>query len=170
MLSPGEIVLPRSVALDEDAPEEAARFVEKIQEREDRKRGGKGFGRVLAIEQRLARGGKVEEKPRFEPRVRFNWGYHDGALAAKEGIRPQWKSPHFDPHYEAGYNEGTNDHKLGEYHEDSSEAWSRTRPKKAQTTERELRYKKFARGGKADVSKLSLGKRTRSRIYQDEEN
>lgn len=56
MLSPGEIVLPRSVSLDEDAPDKAADFVEKIRRREGKTRG---FGSVLEA-RRMARGGKVD--------------------------------------------------------------------------------------------------------------
>jgi len=57
MLSPGEIVLPRSVSLDEDAPDKAADFVEKIQRREGKTRG---FGAVLEARRGLAKGGKVD--------------------------------------------------------------------------------------------------------------
>ena len=38
------------------------------------------------------------------PRVRFNWGFWDGKLAAEQGWEPFWqKGAHFDPVYEAAY-------------------------------------------------------------------
>lgn len=53
-LSPGEIVLPRSVAMAEDAPERAAAFVRAIRRRKEAAQGP-GYGKVLAA----YRGGRV---------------------------------------------------------------------------------------------------------------
>ncbi len=56
MVSPGEIILPRSVALSPDAPDKAAEFVQAIMKRQAPQAGG--FGQVLAnhraIHERLA--------------------------------------------------------------------------------------------------------------------
>jgi hypothetical protein len=55
MLSPGEIVLPRSVAQSDEAPEDAAAFVAALKRREE----PQGYGAVLehqrAMHARLAR-------------------------------------------------------------------------------------------------------------------
>jgi hypothetical protein len=55
LASPGEIVLPRTVAQAKDAPERAAEFVAAIKA----KKGGDGYGKVLAqtreLDERLAR-------------------------------------------------------------------------------------------------------------------
>lgn len=53
-LSPGEVVLPRTVAQAPDAPTAAASFVEALQRRQG---GGEGYRRVVAA--RMACGGKV---------------------------------------------------------------------------------------------------------------
>ena len=47
MLSPGEIVLPRTVAQAEDAPERAADFVEAVTRSRKPKREPAGYGEVL---------------------------------------------------------------------------------------------------------------------------
>lgn len=58
LLSPGEIVLPRTVAQAPDAPDRAAEFVEAIKRMKAEAEGPQGYGRVLArnreMEQRLA--------------------------------------------------------------------------------------------------------------------
>lgn len=51
MLSPGEVVLPRSVTQSPDAVERAAKFVEHLQE--EKKGGGKGYGKVLDAKKTL---------------------------------------------------------------------------------------------------------------------
>jgi hypothetical protein len=59
-----------------------------------------------------------------EPRVRFNWGYHDGANDAKAGRQPMWTAPHHDPVYEAGYRKGRSHVEVSDtYTGDSSQAW-----------------------------------------------
>ena len=47
MLSPGEIVLPRSVAQAEDAPGKARAFVEAVRRKKDAEAGPKGYAKVL---------------------------------------------------------------------------------------------------------------------------
>lgn len=58
LLSPGEIVLPRSVAQADDAPDRAAEFVEEIKRRKVPRKTTAGYGEVLArlraIEQRVS--------------------------------------------------------------------------------------------------------------------
>jgi hypothetical protein len=71
MVSPGEIVVPRTVAQSPNAPEEAARFVAALKARKRESMPSGGYGRVLAkqreIEKRLAQlekmseGGEVED-------------------------------------------------------------------------------------------------------------
>jgi hypothetical protein len=71
MVSPGEVVLPRSVAQAENAPKEAADFVAALKNRKREAMPAGGYGRVLAkqreIEQRLAQlermsgGGEVDD-------------------------------------------------------------------------------------------------------------
>lgn len=64
-LSPGEIVLPRSVTEGADAPDRAAAFVRAIQRKYAAEKGPKGYGAILAMQrdhaQRLAR---LEARPR----------------------------------------------------------------------------------------------------------
>jgi hypothetical protein len=59
VLSPGEIVIPRSIALAEDAPEKAAAFVRAIRRRKEG--AGSGYGRVIALERGTGywRGGRA---------------------------------------------------------------------------------------------------------------
>jgi hypothetical protein len=70
------------------------------------------------------------EKRKFEPRVWFNWGYHDGANDTQNG----WKRAdgctvsdiqvkHFDRNYADGYVAGVYDFRDGKYTEDSTLAW-----------------------------------------------
>lgn len=68
-------------------------------------------------------------------RVRFNWGYHDGAHEwtqhrGSAAIRLErwgtgWQSKHHDPVYVAGYNCGQHDAKVGCYFGDSRLAWDK---------------------------------------------
>lgn len=55
MLSPGEVVLPRSVAQSEDAPEDAADFVAALKGRHSGagSQSGAGFGKVLQIQKQI---------------------------------------------------------------------------------------------------------------------
>lgn len=58
-----------------------------------------------------------------EPQVRFNSGYHDAAMDARHGWEKRWKSPHFDPVYEAGYWKGKHVVEMDNYTGDSTKAW-----------------------------------------------
>lgn len=65
-----------------------------------------------------------------ENRVRFNWGYHDGASEQRNFDGPApirggdgWRSRHFDPVYVAGWNAGFYDAKSGASTESSERAW-----------------------------------------------
>lgn len=58
--SPGEIVLPRSVAQADDAPERAAEFVRAIR-RKKMSESGDGYGKVLEMRRRYAGGGAVDK-------------------------------------------------------------------------------------------------------------
>lgn len=63
---------------------------------------------------------------KYTNRVRFNWGFHDGASAAKNNREPMWeKGSHFDRAYEAGYWMGHKEFQEGKYNDDrlSDEAW-----------------------------------------------
>ena len=67
---------------------------------------------------------KKRTGPGAEPRVRFNWGYHDGASDAKKGASPMWTAPHYDPVYEAGYRKGRSHVEISDqYTGDSTAAW-----------------------------------------------
>lgn len=65
-------------------------------------------------------------------RVRFNWGFHDGASEARQGrvasIRltrwgPHWKAQHFDPIYVQGYEAGWDYYQAGKNWSSSLDAW-----------------------------------------------
>lgn len=80
-------------------------------------------------------------EPKFENRVRFNWGYHGAASALKNG----WGTPrgnfgfsvsmgvingpedvlkcHFDKAYAQGWAKGYADYQSGKYAESSQNAW-----------------------------------------------
>ena len=62
------------------------------------------------------------------PRVRFNWGYHDGASDFLNRRRRKWLNGHpHDKTYGQGYDYGYEDALRGEYSESSEAAWkSRT--------------------------------------------
>lgn len=67
-------------------------------------------------------------------RIRFNWGYHDGAREEVEGVPAirtsrwgsDWQSHHHDPTYIAGYREGAADAAAGTYENNSEDAWIRS--------------------------------------------
>lgn len=67
----------------------------------------------------------------FEPRVRFNWGYHDAQGLELISVQRyhdtrrtrDWASEHFDKHYGAGFIAGLNDKELGRYTGNSEQAW-----------------------------------------------
>ena len=77
---------------------------------------------------------KVKANGLDHDRIRFNWGYHDGAREAVEGVHPartqrwgdNWQEKHHDPVYIAGYREGTTDAAAGTYANNSWDAWMRT--------------------------------------------
>lgn len=84
-----------------------------------------------------------------EPRIRFNWGYHDGAHDQQRGAprvyipgKPQdltHVSPTFDKYYFEGYQAGAQDARRGQYIENSSVAWARfsgTEEKEAEKQDR----------------------------------
>lgn len=61
---------------------------------------------------------------KFEPRERFNWGYHDGASdAQRRKIAPWAGRRHYDRSYEAGYYAGQQASEDGEYNGWSETAW-----------------------------------------------
>ena len=69
-------------------------------------------------------------KGTYEPRIRFNWGYHDGASDLKNGWTrldgatvSNIEYKHFDKSYSRGYVEGYYDFKEGIYNENSTAAW-----------------------------------------------
>lgn len=61
---------------------------------------------------------------KFEPRIRFNWGYHDGANDVIKGRRVRSMTGHFDRFYAQGYEAGVDDARAGDYCDDSSVAWA----------------------------------------------
>ena len=77
--------------------------------------------------------------PAFPPRVRFNWGYHDGAhdlqtgrcrtevSKVPDGANPtRYLVVGYDPDYTKGYREGIQDARDGIYAGNSEAAWQRT--------------------------------------------
>ena len=70
-------------------------------------------------------------KKNTEPRIRFNWGYHDGARDEQKNQLPMWEGKgHFDKIYVEGYKAGRTDVQREEYQGDSSQAW-KNRPSRA---------------------------------------
>lgn len=76
---------------------------------------------------------KEPNRFRFAPRVRFNWGFHDGArdfrdnrprtlrLDATHDLKNVGKE--FDPDYFRGYSKGLEYARAGTYAENSDPAW-----------------------------------------------
>lgn len=58
------------------------------------------------------------------PRIRFNWGYHDGAFEQVEFSKTRDMSTHFDWWYAQGYERGIADAKAGTYANNSCAAWT----------------------------------------------
>lgn len=86
----------------------------------------KGLARSLGV-----RAGRRENpgSDKVEPRIRFNWGYHDGANDVKNSLindvrnqRIRDVSRHHDPIYAQGYDYGVDDAR-DEVYEDSTAAW-----------------------------------------------
>lgn len=91
----------------------------------------------------MTRKSRKSETPKFENRVRFNWGFHDAALAVKEGwdnvennfgfahhgplagLQNAWDVPakHFDATYARGWFIGWCTATQGESTESSQRAW-----------------------------------------------
>jgi hypothetical protein len=77
---------------------------------------------------------KVKATDLDRDRVRFNWGYHDGASEAVSGVFPvrlqrwgaDWQNHHHDPTYVAGWQIGYDDAKAGTYTNNSEGAWIRS--------------------------------------------
>jgi hypothetical protein len=60
----------------------------------------------------------------FSDRVRFNWGYHDGALDARRGKPNRWGTEsHYDAAYSDGYAAGFARADAGEPAGNSDHAW-----------------------------------------------
>ena len=61
-------------------------------------------------------------------RIRFNWGYHDGASDVRNGYRTAEQQAlfiehHFDRAYADGYRAGLTDQAAGKYANNSNDAW-----------------------------------------------
>jgi hypothetical protein len=73
------------------------------------------------------------EKPQFDNRQRFNWGYHDGVAVAKRGQSRAHTclgtrlDTHFDQVYAAGHFAGYDAHKQGLPVESSVTAWEESK-------------------------------------------
>ncbi len=72
----------------------------------------------------------TKHEPKFSDRIRFNWGYHDGAADEKDGIRPPWtlvqtreQKRAQDAAYMDGYEAGEAAQVAGIYAGDSTKAW-----------------------------------------------
>ena len=103
-------------------------------------------------------------KDQFEDRVRFNWGYHDAALAVEQhwdtwdrnfGFGPCIKVScpadvllhHFDRAFAHGWTLGYRDAKDGTYQGNSSAAWEEhmgTKRTAAQWSDQTARYQRMA--------------------------
>ena len=66
---------------------------------------------------------KTSKTKNTEPRIRFNWGYHDGAHEAQNRMWDRSLKSHFDKIYIQGYQAGRSDFLNGIYNQDSTEAW-----------------------------------------------
>jgi hypothetical protein len=64
----------------------------------------------------------------FTPRIRFNWGFHDGAADQRRGFVALWNRGavvhHHDGTYLAGYRAGQDAVKAGLSTESSDAAWA----------------------------------------------
>lgn len=57
-------------------------------------------------------------------RIRFNWGYHDGAHDTRVGfVRRDDLDQHYDQVYVRGYRAGAEDMRQATYFGDSTKAW-----------------------------------------------
>lgn len=63
------------------------------------------------------------------PRIRFNWGFHDGAAESRRN-RIRNVSRHFDRIYAEGYQAGVSAAQRGDNTDSSAPAWKNRRPKK----------------------------------------
>lgn len=74
----------------------------------------------------------------FPDRVRFNWGYHDGAQPHARSV-----NRHYDRVYFAGYNAGVTDRQNGDYCDGSTSdaAWKRHSSPAAKMARRMARYR-----------------------------
>ena len=69
----------------------------------------------------------AKHKLQADPRLRFNWGYHDGAGDVQHRRRVRSMTDHYGKIYAQGYEFGTEDAKNDAYTGDSEAAWkSRT--------------------------------------------
>lgn len=70
-----------------------------------------------------------KKHPLDDPRIRFNWGYHDGASDVRNNRHKsdEWFRKHFDKVYLQGYAAGWRDMQNGEYQENSTRAWNERR-------------------------------------------
>jgi hypothetical protein len=85
-----------------------------------------------------------------ETRIRFNWGYHDGASDCHDNRNRidrlnQYNitERHFDPAYAEGYRQGWQDEKDGCYRGTSELAWNANRHR-ATLTPKYAPYRKLA--------------------------
>jgi hypothetical protein len=73
------------------------------------------------------------QPPKFEDRVRFNWGFHDGTGDANGGKVRDVRG-HFDPVYADGYNRGVETFRTtGKRPETSEPAWQARTSERAAT-------------------------------------
>lgn len=76
--------------------------------------------------------GSKREAPRMgldNQRIRFNWGYHDGASSLRNGYKTSEEAVvfvqhHFDRAYADGFAAGMRDQATGCYTNDSTAAWT----------------------------------------------
>jgi len=62
--------------------------------------------------------------PKFDDRIRFNWGFHDGANDAEDRRLPREMDSHFDRIYAAGYVDGYRVVLAGQDRSSSEPAWT----------------------------------------------
>jgi hypothetical protein len=68
-----------------------------------------------------------------DPRIRFNWGFHDGAHARRDNLKAwgdveAFSRRHFDRVYGAAYLAGYEAQRAGTYTGNSDAAWQSYRP------------------------------------------